>query len=153
MKKLLSPAAGHAVCLAVVLMICSVALIVIKAFLPAFILPRITITLLVMLSLVALVAEHFLFGSDGTTQYLETGLLAAAAFWMMTWAVGLATCADAGKVVLAGGVIYLLCLLVFTAMRSKLDSSPIRHKGAALTLAAALLLLACQSLAGLPILA
>ena len=82
MKKLLSPAAGHAVCLAVVLMICSVALIVIKAFLPAFILPRITITLLVMLSLVALAAEHFLFGSDGTTQYLETGLLAAAAFWM-----------------------------------------------------------------------
>lgn len=151
MKKKLSPAAGHSLCLSALLMVGCVAMIAAKAFLPYLILPRITITLLTALSLGALVLEHLLFGSE-RPDYLETGLLAIVSFGVMTWASGLAHVPGAGRVGIAGGIVYTLCLLVFTAMRAQLESADVKHKRAALVLAAALLLLATQSLAGIPIL-
>lgn len=152
MKKNFSPAAGHGICLAVLLMIACVAVIVTKAFMPAYILPRITITMLIAFSLVSLVAERWIFRSE-SNEYLETALLAMAAFGVMTWAVGLADLSGAGKVGIAGGITYGICLLVFTSIRAQMESSTLSRKGAALTLAAALLLLASQSLAGIPVLA
>ncbi|HIT33401.1 MAG TPA: hypothetical protein IAC31_02065 [Candidatus Faecousia intestinigallinarum] len=152
MKKRISIAAGHAICLAVLLMLCSIAVIVTKAFLPATILPRITITVLVALSLAAQVAELWIFGSKGHPEYLETGLLAMAAFGVMTWAVGLATLPGAGQVGIVGGITYTVCLIMFDAIRARLENSSVAHKKAVLTLAAALVLLACQSLAGIPVL-
>lgn len=152
MKNKLSPAAGHGICLSVLLMICCVAVIVTKAFLPAYILPRITITLLIGMSLLSVILEVWIFQSEGTPEYLMTGLLTAAAFFVMTLAVGLAGVFGAVKVGIVGGIVYTLCLLVINAMRAQLESAGTTHKGGALTLAAALLLLASQSLAGIPIL-
>lgn len=74
-------------------------------------------------------------------------------FGVIAWAVGLANVADAGKVGIFGGIVYTLCLLVFQAMEAQLETTAIRHRGLALTGAALLLLLASQSLAGIPILA
>ena len=147
----LSPSTGHTLCLTGLLTVLALAVIVTKALMPAYILPRITITALVALSLAAMVLERWLFGST-RTDYLETGLLSAAAFAVLAWAVGFAALPGAGRVGIAGGLTYTICRVIFNAMSAQLDSTGVKHKRAVLTLAAALLLLASQSLAGLPIL-
>lgn len=151
MKKNLSSSAGHAICLAGLMTVIGLAIIVTKAFMPSYILPRITITVLVALSLGAQVLERWIFRNEDP-EYLETGLLTVAVFAVLTRAVGLADLPGAGRVGIFGGIAYALCLLVFTSMRAQLESADVKRKGAALTLAAALLLLASQSLAGIPVL-
>lgn len=153
MKNKLSSPARHSLCLSALLTVGCVAIIFIKAFKPDFILPRITITLLVGLSLAAQLLEYWLFPRNSQPDYLETGLLAMAAFGCLTWAVGLANVSDAGKVGIFGGIVYTICLLVFRAMEAQLETTAIRRRGLALTGAALLLLLASQSLAGIPVLA
>lgn len=152
MKKNLSSCARHSLCLTLLLTVCSVVLIVVKAFMPELILPRLTITVLTGLSLASLVLEYWLFPRNTQPDYLETGLMTMVVFAALTWAVGLATVVDAGKVGIFGGIVYTLCLLVFRAMEAQLETASIKRRGLALTGAALLLLLASQSLAGIPIL-
>lgn len=154
MKLNFSSCARHTVCLTVLLTVLCTALVVVKAFMPMFILPRITITLLIALSLGAQVMQYWIFpGGDVLPEYLETALLTAVVFAALTWAVGLADLPGACRVGIYGGILYAVCLLVFRAMEAQLASSGVKRKGLALTGAALLLLLASQSLAGIPVLA
>lgn len=152
MKHKLSASTRHCLCLTALLTLLCTALVIIKTFAPFFILPRITITLLIGLSLVSQVLENWIFRTGGATEYLDTGLLTALVFAVLTGAVGLADFSGACRVGIYGGAIYTVSLLVFRAMAAQLESAAVKNRRLALTAAALLLLLASQSLAGIPVL-
>ena len=80
----LSPSTGHTLCLTSLLTVLALAVIVTKALMPAYILPRITITALVALSLAAMVLGLMVCYGFGTAWFL-------AAYARTTGPVGLWT--------------------------------------------------------------
>lgn len=128
--------------LAVVLLIA----VIVRTFLPAVNLPELNLPNMVLVSLLALLAEYYL--APGAKHcYLCVFLLSAVTFGLLPWAAGFAALEDTWKTALSGGIVFTAASLVFAAMQDRISSGK-SSKGTML-ISALGLYLAAQCLSGL----
>lgn len=108
-----------AVVLGVYLLVC----VLVRTFAPAIILPKANIPNLVLLSLVALVLDHYL-APDAKRCYICIPLLSAAAFGILPFAACFAGAVEAVKLALVGGLTFTVTTWLFTTIQERLSSGP-----------------------------
>ena len=108
-----------AVVLGVYLMVC----IFVRTFAPNIILPKVTIPNLVLLSLVALVLDHYLV-KDAKRCYICIPVLSALAFGVLPFAACFVGALEALKLALMGGLIFTVTTLLFSTIQDRLSTGP-----------------------------
>lgn len=94
-------------------------LALIRTFQPAAVLPQFDIPTLTALSLLALLAEHYL--AKGKERCLVCSIiLAAASFGLLPWAAGFGS----WQLTVRGVVVFTVCTLLFTNICNRLKSGP-----------------------------
>lgn len=118
----------------------------IRVFAPLVILPRLDVPNLVLLSLIALVLEHY-FAGNSREDLPISALFAAAAFGILPWAAGFADAHRALTLALTGGVAFIATAWLYHAACHRLSSGPAAK--AAPIISAFGLYLAAQAMMGL----
>ena len=132
--------------LAVVLLLAAGTMMVLRLIQPAVILPKVNVPNLVLVSLVALLANHYL-APKASRCYICIPVLAAVTFGVLPFAAGIITAGEIWKVALVGAVVFTATTFLFTSMADRLSSGPKAH--AAAFLSAFGLYLAAQCFAGM----
>ena len=109
--------------LAGVLGVFLLACVVARAVCPAIILPELDIPMLTLLSLVALVLEHYLV-KDAKRCYICIPLFSAVTFGLLPFAAYMATAAEALKLGVLGCVVFTVTTALFTSIQDRLSSGP-----------------------------
>ena len=109
--------------LAAVLGIYLVAAIIVRTFCPAIILPKVNIPNLVLISLVALVLEHYLV-PDAKRCYICIPVFSAITFGLLPFAACFVGALEALKLALVGGVTFTVTTWLFTTIQERLSSGP-----------------------------
>ena len=130
------------VVLGVFLLIC----VLIRTFNPMAVLPKLDVPTVVALSLVALLAAHYLAKANEACDVISL-VLAALTFGVLPFAASFVTVAEALKLALVGGVVFTVTTLLFTSIQDRLSSGPAAK--AAPVLSALGLYLAAQCFAGI----
>lgn len=105
--------------LGIYLMVC----LFVRAFFPAVILPKVNIPNLVLLSLIALVLDHYL-APDAKRCYICIPVFAALTFGLLPFAASFAGAMEALKLALAGGIVFTVTTWLFTEIQERLSSGP-----------------------------
>lgn len=100
-----------------------VACILVRTFAPAIILPKATVPNFVLLSLVALVLEHYLV-PGAKRCYICIPLLSALTFGLLPFAACFVGAAEAVKLALVGGLTFTVTTWLFTTIQERLSSGP-----------------------------
>ena len=108
-----------AVVLGVYLMVC----IFVRTFAPNIILPKVSIPNLVLLSLVALVLDHYLV-KDAKRCYICIPVLSALAFGVLPFAACFVGAVEALKLALMGGLIFTVTTWLFSTIQERLSTGP-----------------------------
>lgn len=109
--------------LAVVLGIYLVVCIFVRTFAPNIILPKVNIPNLVLLSLVALVLDHYL--APGAKRcYICIPVLGAVTFGLLPFAACFVGAGEALKLALVGGLVFTVTTWLFTTIQERLSSGP-----------------------------
>ena len=109
--------------LAAVVGIALLACVVVRAFFPAVILPKANIPNLVLLSLVALVLDHYL--APGAKRcYICIPVFSAIAFGLLPFAACFVGGMEALKLALVGGLTFTVTTWLFTTIQERLSSGP-----------------------------
>ena len=132
--------------LAVVVLLAAGTMMVLRLIQPAVILPNVNIPNLVLISLVALLADHYLAPKAGRC-YICIPLLAAVTFGLLPFAAGIIGASEILKAAIVGAVVFTATTFLFTSMADRLSSGPKAH--AAALLSAFGLYLAAQCFAGM----
>ena len=132
--------------LAVVLGAAMLAAILVRTFAPRIILPELDVTNLVLISLVALVLDHYL-APNADRCYVCIPVFSAITFGLLPFAACFVGVIDALKLALAGGVIFTVITWLYTTMLDRLSSGPVAK--AAPVISALGLYLAVQCFAGI----
>lgn len=132
--------------LALVLGIGGLACVLVRAFLPHVILPELNVTNMVLLSLIALVADHYL-APNAKRCYICIPVLSAVSFGLLPFAAGLATVGQALRLALVGGVTFAVTTWLFSSIQDRLSTGPAAK--AAPAVSALGLYLAAQCLMGM----
>ena len=132
--------------LAVVVLLAAATMMVLRLIQPAVILPSVSIPNLVLVSLVALLADHYL-APKATRCYICIPVLAAVTFGLLPFAAGIITADEIWKVALAGAVVFTVVTFLVTSMADRLASGP-KARAAAL-MSAFGLYLAAQCFSGM----
>ena len=120
--------------------------VLVRTFLPRMILPELDIPNMVLLSLVALVADHY--AAPGAKRcYICIPVFAAIAFGLLPFAACFVGALEALKLALLGGVIFTVITWLYTTMVDRISSGPVAK--AAPIMSALGLYLAVQCFAGL----
>lgn len=118
----------------------------VRAFAPLVILPELGVPNLVLLSLIALVLDHYLApGADRC--YICIPVFAALTFGLLPWAAGFTAAGEALKLALLGGAVFTAITWLYTSIQDRLSSGPAAK--AAPVLSALGMYLACQVLMGM----
>ncbi|MBQ3503226.1 MAG: hypothetical protein IJA75_00805 [Oscillospiraceae bacterium] len=105
--------------LGIYLLVC----ILVRTFAPAIILPKASIPNMVLLSLAALVLDHYL--APGAKRcYICIPLLSAAAFGLLPFAACMVGAAQALKLALVGGLTFTVTTWLFSTIQERLSSGP-----------------------------
>ena len=132
--------------LAAILGAALLACVLVRTFLPRMILPELDIPNMVLLSLVALVADHYT--APGAKRcYICIPVFAAIAFGLLPFAACFVGALEALKLALLGGVIFTVITWLYTTMVDRISSGPVAK--AAPIISALGLYLAVQCFAGL----
>lgn len=108
--------------LALVLGAYLLALVLVRTFAPRIILPEMDIPNLVLISLIALVLDHYL--APGASRcYICIPVVSAITFGLLSFAALLGI-AEALKLAFAGGVVFTATTWLFTAIQDRLSSGP-----------------------------
>ena len=131
--------------LACVLGVFLLVLIFVRALAPQIILPHLDIPMLVLISLVALVLDHYL--APGAKRcYICIPLFSAITFGLLTfaaiWSIG-----EALRAAILGGIVFTVTTWLFTSMQDRLSTGPAAKASAAFS--ALSLYLAAQALSGM----
>lgn len=111
------------IALTVALTIALATCLIVRAFHPMGVLPKLDIPNIVLLSMLALLADHyFVPGSKRCDVF--TALAAAASFGLLPWVAGFATGAEAVKLAIVGGTTFLLSACLFASMQDRLSTGP-----------------------------
>ena len=132
--------------LAVVVLLATGTMMVLRLIQPAVILPKVSIPNLVLVSLVALLADHYL-APKATRCYICIPVLAAVTFGLLPFAAGIIGGSEILKVAIVGAVVFTATTFLFTSMADRLSSGPKAH--AAAFMSAFGLYLAAQCFAGM----
>ena len=128
--------------LGAILLVC----VLVRTFAPRIILPELDIPMLVLISLAALVLDHYL--APGAKRcYLCIPMFAAMTFGLLPFAACFVTGAEAAELALFGCLVFTLMTWLFSSMMDRLSSGPAAK--AAPVLSAFGLYLAVQGLMGM----
>ena len=108
-----------AVVLCAVLLIC----VIVRTLIPAVILPELNLPNTILLSLIALLVDHYA-GKSAKRCYVSIALLAAVTFGLLPWASGMFSVAEAVRLAVFGGIAFTVTTLLFTSMQDRLTSGP-----------------------------
>ena len=109
--------------LAVALGIALAACVIARTVNPMGVLPKLDIPAMVLLSLVALLADHYL--AKGEKQFCPClAAPAALTFGLLPWAAGFATGMEALKLAAIGGITFGVSAWLFTQMQQRLSTGP-----------------------------
>ena len=131
-----------AVVMGVFLLVCVIA----RAFCPTIILPDLDIPCLVLISLVALVLDHYLV-KDAPRCYICIPVFAALTFGVLPLAAFMTAGWEAVKLALVGCVTFTATTFLFTSIQERLSSGPAAKASAFFS--AVSLYMAAQCLAGM----
>lgn len=109
--------------LTLVLGIVLLTVVILRAVFPIVILPEADIPNLVLISLIALVLDHYL--APGAKRcYICIPVFSAIAFGLLSFVSAYATLGEALMLALAGGIVFTATTWVFTAIQERLSSGP-----------------------------
>lgn len=131
-----------AVTTALVLLVC----VVLRAFCPTLILPKLDIPFFVLLSLVALVADHYL-GANAKRCYICIPVFSALTFGVLPLCAFMVSVSQALVLALSGGVTFTATTFLFTQIQERLSSGPAAKASALFS--AVSLYMAAQCLVGI----
>lgn len=134
------------VMLTAVLFVALLAGMLVQIFWPAMILPPLNIPNIVLLSLVALLLEHFL-SKDSPRCYVCVVVFGIAAFAVLPLMAGFTCVHDFWKLGLVGGVTFAVTTCLFTSATQRLKTGP--KAPAALAMTCLGIYLAAQCFAGI----
>lgn len=132
--------------LAAVVFVAMAAVVLIRSFAPNLVLPQLNIPNMVLLSLVALVIDHFA-AKQANRCYVCVGIFSAVTFCLLPLAIRYTSVLDCLMLGLIGGIVFTITTLLYTTIQDRLSSGPVAK--AAPILSAIGLLLASQCFAGL----
>ena len=111
--------------LAAVLGIALLVAVLVRTFAPIVILPRLDIPNMVLLSLVALLADHY-WSPNAPRCYICIPLLSALTFGLLPWAACFVGLLQAGKLAVVGGAVFTSTTWLFTSILDRISSGPAR---------------------------
>lgn len=132
--------------LAAVLGLALLVCVLLRTFCPAMVLPELDIPNMALLTLVALVADHYL-ARGAKRCYVCVAVLSALTFGLLPLAAGFSGGMDALRLTLVGGAVATVTTWLYTAVQERLSSGPAVK--AAPVLSALGLYLAVQCFAGI----
>lgn len=109
--------------LAVVLGIYLLAAIIIRTFCPQIIIPKANIPNMVLISLIALVLDHYLV-PDAKRCYICIPVFGAITFGLLPYAAAFSTPMAALKLAVVGGVVFTVTTWLFSTIQDRLSSGP-----------------------------
>ena len=131
--------------LAITLFVALMAMVITRAFFPAVILPEANVPNLVLVSLVALLLDHYLaYGAKRC--YICIPVLSSVTFSLLPFAACFVGALEAVKLGVLGGVVFTATTWLFSAMEDRLSTGPIAKL--APIMSALGLYLACQVFMG-----
>lgn len=131
-----------AVVVAVTMLVC----LLLRTFIPAVVLPPLDIPNMVLLSLVALLADHYLAGGAKRC-YVCVIALSAVTFGLLPYCACFAGVLEALKLGLVGAAVFAVTTWLFTSIQNRLSTGPVAK--AAPILSALGLYLASQCFMGI----
>ena len=132
--------------LAAVLGLILLGAVIVRTFLPLVIIPEWSIPSMVLVSLTALLADHYI--APGAKRcYICIPVFAAVTFGLLPWAAGFSLPLEALTTGVLGGAVFTLTTLLYTSIQDRLSSGPAAK--AAPVLSALGLYLAVQCFAGI----
>lgn len=99
------------------------AAILVRTFCPQIILPKANIPNLVLVSLVALVLDHYLV-PDAKRCYICIPAFSAITFGLLPYAAAFVTPVEALKLAVVGAVVFTMTTWLFTTIQERLSSGP-----------------------------
>lgn len=120
--------------------------ILVRTFAPRIILPELDIPNLVLISLVALVLDHYL-APNGERCYICIPVFSAITFGLLPFAAAFVGAMDALRLAVAGGVVFTVMTWLFSTVQDRLSTGPAAK--AAPVVSAFGLYLAVQGLMGM----
>lgn len=132
--------------LAVVLGLSLLVCVFVRTFAPNIILPQLNVPNMVLISLAALIADHYM--APGAKRcWVCIPVLGAVTFGLLPWAACFVGALDALKLALVGGAVFCVTTALFTSIQDRLSSGPAAK--AAPFMSALGLYLAAQVLSGM----
>ena len=132
--------------LAIVMTLALLVCVVLRTLSPLFVLPVLNIPNMVLLSLAALVLDHYI-AKGAKRCYLCIPVFAFVTFGLLPWAAAFVTAVQALKLAAVGCAVFTLVTWLYTSMMDRLSSGPAAK--AAPILSAFGLYLAFQCFAGI----
>ena len=120
--------------------------VILRALCPTIILQELDLPFIVLLSLIALVLDHYL-APDAKRCYICIPVFAALTFGLLPLAAFMVTAAEAAKLALAGAAAFTATTFLFTSIQDRLSSGPAARASAFFS--AVSLYMAAQCLAGM----
>ena len=108
-----------AVLLGAALLVC----VLIRTFAPRIIMPHLDVVNMTLISLAALVIDHYL-APDAKRCYICIPVFSALVFGLLPFVSAYATLGEAVKLAIAGGIVFTATTWVFTAIQERLSSGP-----------------------------
>ena len=99
------------------------AAVIVRAAAPIIIIPALNIPNMVLISLAALLAEHYLFG-NGKRCYICIPVFAALTFGLLPFAACFVGAIDAVKLGLVGAVVFTVTTWLFSSIAERISSGP-----------------------------
>lgn len=120
--------------------------IFVRTFAPRMILPELDISNLVLISLVALVLDHYL-APNADRCYICVSVFSAITFGLLPFAAAFVGAMEALKLAVAGGIVFTVMTWLFSSVQDRLSTGPAAK--AAPVVSAFGLYLAVQGLMGM----
>ena len=120
--------------------------VLVRTFAPRIILPELDVANMVLISLVALVLDHYL-APNAERCYICIPVFSAISFGLLPYAAAFVTGGEALELALAGGLIFTIMTWLFSSVQDRLSSGP--SAKAAPVVSAFGLYLAIQGLMGM----
>ena len=105
--------------LGAILLVC----VFVRTFAPRIILPELDIPNLVLISLVALVLDHYL-APAADRCYICIPMFSAITFGLLPYAAAFVTGGEALELALAGGIVFTLMTWLFSSIQDRLSTGP-----------------------------
>lgn len=109
--------------LAVVLGVVMLVQIINRALIPGAVFPELNITNMVLVSVIALILDHYIAGKTDRC-YVCVPLFAALSFGLLPFVAGVATVGEAVKIGIAGAVVFTVTTLLYTSIQDRLSTGP-----------------------------